>query len=249
MRSVRMQLPAGSLGRSAWLFPTNQFEAGKASHPPLGSLGPDSLGRETSGQAAGTVAPPPAAPAPSPVKPVEISSDEFEFQPAPTGGKTDTAIYRGHVVVSDPGGTKLSSERLTAKILPGTNQVESVVAERNVDFEIHEPLGERRAHGDKAVYTAANAELELTGADGVEIAFIDPKIEGRGTGTKGVYSGATDTLELVGNSVVTTQFGQVSGDVVALNRANTTLKATGDWRLKLNPAALKKTGPTSVPDL
>ena len=70
--------------------------------------------------------------------------------------------------------------------------------------------------------------------------FLDSKIAGRGTGAKAVYAGGPDALDLTGNPVVTTQFGQVSGDDVVLDRANTTLQATGNWKLKLNAEALRK---------
>jgi len=73
------------------------------------------------------------------------------------------------------------------------------------------------------------------------MAFRDPKIEGRGKGSKAVYAGETDVMELTGNPVLTTQYGQAWGDVVILDHANTTLKATGNWKLQLKAEALNRT--------
>ena len=75
---------------------------------------------------------------------------------------------------------------------------------------------------------------------GVRIAFRDPKIEGQGTGSSAVYAAGPDVMELTGNPVLTTQYGQAWGDVVILDHANTTLKATGNWKLQLKAEALNK---------
>ena len=133
---------------------------------------------------------------------------------------------------------QVSGERLTAKMLSGTNQVETVVVEQKVDIAIEEPGGERHAHGDKAVYTAADGQVMLTSDARVEIRFVDPGIDGRATGAKAVYASAKDTLELTGDPVVTLPYGQAWGEVVILDRSNTVLSATGNWRLKLHPELL-----------
>jgi len=118
--------------------------------------------------------------------------------------------------------------------------MESVVAERGVELEIHQSPRDGWARGDRAVYTASNGKVVVTRDDGVEITFRDPKIEGKGKGLAAVYAGETDVLELTGNPVLSTQYGQAWGDVVTLDHANTTLKATGNWKLQLNAEALNK---------
>ena len=77
----------------------------------------------------------------------------------------------------------------------------------------------------------------LTGDDGIEIAFVDPRVVGSATGAKATYAGGRDVLELTGNPLVVTQYGQMTGDTVAVDRANATLKATGNWKLKLKVKA------------
>ncbi len=55
--------------------------------------------------------------------------------------------------------TKLNAEIVTGYVFAHTNQVERMVAERNVFIE----QGDRSAQGDKAVFTATNNVVELTG--------------------------------------------------------------------------------------
>ncbi|TMP97796.1 MAG: hypothetical protein E6L09_12655 [Verrucomicrobia bacterium] len=233
--NVGTRLPAGSFGRSAWLFPTNRSELAQASHPTRGRPTPDSSAGET--PEAGTAVPLLAAPDSGPAKAVEISSDEFEFQSSPSDANAGAAVYRGNVQVKDAERMQLSCEQLTAKMAPGTNQVDQVVAERGVEINVRESRGERRGRGDKAVYTAGNSEFVLTGDDGIEIAFVDPRVVGSATGAKATYAGGRDVLELTGNPLVVTQYGQMTGDTVAVDRANATLKATGNWKLKLKVKA------------
>ena len=221
--NVRMRLPPDSFGRTPWLLPKS---GANTNAPATASL--TATNRST--------------------RPIEISSEEFEFQSATTGAGTDTVIYRGAVRVTDPDRMKLSCEVLAAKMLSGSNQVESAVAERDVDIDVREPRGERRAHGDKAVYTAGSGEVTLMGRDGVELVFVDPKMQGRGTGAKAVYAADRDVLELTGNPVLTTPQGQLRGELVILDHANTTLKATGNWRMKLNPVALRKQATPAPPN-
>ena len=86
----------------------------------------------------------------------------------------------------------------------------------------------------------------------MKIAFVDSKIEGSAMGAKAVYAGGQDVLELTGNSVLgnpvlRTQDGQVWGEVLVLDHANTTLRATGRWKMKLKPESLKKTAAPAAP--
>jgi lipopolysaccharide export system protein LptA len=227
-RNVQMKFPAGSFGPSPWLSPKS---AGRTNAPAVAALTSDPTNGAATASLIATGQPP---------KPIEISADEFEFAPDSANTNRNLAAYRGHVLVTDPGRMRLSCEWLTGKMPAGANQMESVVAERRVELEIHEAQREGRARGDRAVYTASNGEVVVTGRDGVKIEFQDPKIEGKGQGSRAVYAGETDVLELTGNPVLTTQYGQAWGVVVMLDHANTTLKATGNWKLQLNAEALNK---------
>ncbi len=227
-----MRLPPEALGRSRWLLPASgqkTYAAGPAKNP----------GSPTNAHPAASV-----ARTNRPARPVEISSDDAELRPDAANTNLNVATYRGHVQASDQDRMQLSCELLTvtSKSVPGTNEVDRVVAERNVDLSVHEPGVERRVRGDKAVYTAGNEQVEMTGAHGVEFEVADAKGASRATGEKAVYFGAKDVLELTGNPIptVTTPAGTASGDVIVLDHANTTITATGMWKLKLSAAFLEK---------
>jgi lipopolysaccharide export system protein LptA len=225
-RDVQMRFPAGSFGSAPWLSPKSAARAG----PVAESIGDRTDRAATTSLIAtnrtGT--------------PVGISSDEFEFAPDGADTNRNIATFGGHVLVTDPGRMKLSCERLTGTMPADANMMERVVAERRVELEIHESQRDGWARGDKAVYTASNGEVVVTGDDGVAMTFRDSKIEGKGKGSAAVYAGETDVMELTGNPVLSSAFGQVRGDVVILDHANTTLKATGNWKIQLNAEALNK---------
>ena len=133
-------------------------------------------------------------------------------------------------------------------MLAGTNEVQKAVADGDVAVDVHEAQGERSARGDLAVYTAATGEVALTGKEGVEIAFTDRHIQGIGRGAKAIYAGQSDVLEMSGSPVMSTPYGQVWADVLVLDHARTALKATGNWKMKLKPETLPKSGqPVSRP--
>ncbi len=227
-RNVRMKFPAASFGPSPWLAPKPtaradaRLLAGPTSDPTNGAASASLLATNGSGN------------------PIEVSADEFEFAPDGANTNRNVATYGGHVLVIDPGRMRLSCESLTGLMDAGANQMESVVAERSVDLEIHSSERDGKARGDKAVYTASNGEVVVTGGEGVEVAFRDPKIEGTGKGSAASYVGETDVIQLTGNPVVTTPYGQAWGDVVTVDHANTTLKAAGHWKLQLNAEVLSK---------
>jgi lipopolysaccharide transport protein LptA len=212
---VQMRMPAGTIGRTAWLLP------------------------ETKGATNVTI-PEAKATELRPNGPVEFSSDEFEFKRASEAGGPDLATYRGNVVVSDPDRMKLSCGLLTGAIVAGTNQVQSILAERNVEIRILNPQGDRIARGDKAVYTAGREQVVLSGQQGAEIVLADAEGLTRAQGREIIYERGADLLQLVGDPQLTTAGGEVTGDTVILDRPRTTLKATGNWKMKLKPDALEK---------
>jgi lipopolysaccharide export system protein LptA len=227
-RDVRMKFPAGSFGSSPWLLP-------KATGRTNASLVAKQTGDGPTGAAADT-----QSVTNRPLQPIEISADEFEFAPDSANTNRNVAEYWGHVQVTDPGQMRLTCERLAGTTLAGSSQMEIVVAEQGVDLEIHESNREGRVCGDKAVYTASNGEVVVTDGDRVKIAFRDPRIEGQAEGSAAIYASEPDVMELTGNPILTTQFGKTWGDVVVLDHANTTVKATGKWKLQLNADALNK---------
>jgi lipopolysaccharide export system protein LptA len=160
------------------------------------------------------------------------------------------AAYRGHVQVSEAERMNLTCDSLslTGKMMSGTNQVERVVCEGGVDLVVREADGARRAQGDRAVYTASNGEVVLTSENAVKFVVTDAKGVIEGSGSKAVYASAKEVLELTGNNpALTADAGKVWGDTVVLDRANTTLKATGNWKMKLNPEVLRQKAKAAPP--
>ena len=214
-RDVRMRLPPGGLGASTWLA--------------------RGVPAKTNTTAGVTSTNQPA--------PVEVAAEYFELKPDPANTNLSEAVYRGHVRVSEAERMNLTCDSLTltGKMAAGTNQVERVAAEGGVDLLVREPDGERRAQGDKAVYTAGNGEVVLTAEKGVKFVVTDAKGVIEGSGSKAVYASANEVLELSGNSpVLSSDAGKVWGDTVILDRANTTLRATGNWKMKLNAEVLRQ---------
>ena len=106
--------------------------------------------------------PPETKPEPSAEPDIIITSESasMDFK----GGLT---IYRGNVKVDDPGKMLLTAALLTI-IRPSTN-IESIVAETNVVIDLFDPNGEKtHALGARAVYTASNNIVELTGNPSME---------------------------------------------------------------------------------
>src|SRR6185295_18094 len=91
---VRMRLPPGAFGRSAWLLPGRRREV------------------PVSTSVASTNAS---------IRPIEISADDFEFKVAAAGKTNDVATYRGHVRVSDPGRMDLTCGELVGELTAGKN--------------------------------------------------------------------------------------------------------------------------------
>jgi len=214
-RDVRMRLPPGGLGASTWL---------------------------ARGVAAKTNTPADVTSTNQPA-PVEVAAGYFELKPDAVNTNLSEAIYRGHVRVSEAERMNLSCDSLTltGKMTGGTNQVERVAAEGGVDLLVRESDGERRAQGDKAVYTANNGEVVLTAENGVKFVVTDAKGVIEGSGSKAVYASAKEALELTGNNpMLSSDAGKVWGDTVILDRANTTLRATGNWKMKLNAEVLRR---------
>lgn len=79
------------------------------------------------------------------------------------------AVFRGNVVVTNPPSMLLKCQKLTAHfgIATGTNEgigsIENIVAEEKVEIYNNTKQGAQQAVGDKAVYTATNDVVTLTG--------------------------------------------------------------------------------------
>jgi lipopolysaccharide export system protein LptA len=99
---------------------------------------------------------------------VEIFSDHYEF-------RTNSAEFGDHVLVLDSANGQTNGTLASATLLVtlvGTNELQTMVAEKNVVFQRED----KQFTGEKAVYTATNNMLELTGKP----AWRDGPREGNG---------------------------------------------------------------------
>ena len=127
----------------------------------------------------------------------------------------------------------MTSALLTARLEAETRQVEELMAAGEVELRMLESDGYRLARGDRAVYAADRGTVELTGMDGVEFFVVTADGVSRGLGRRALYDRTTELLELDGRPVITTPQGELTGDVVRLDRAHSTLSAAGAWRIRL----------------
>jgi lipopolysaccharide export system protein LptA len=206
--AVRMRLPSGSGGNFLWLTPTESLSAESES---------------AAGKPKITGSP----------EPVDISSDDFEFRSARPPSDLDEVVYRGNVRVRGPQDMTLDCRTLTGKIPPGTNQMQTLIAEQNVIVRVKSPAGDRIGRGDIATYDGASEELEFTGTNQVEIVFYDKSGETLARGKRIVYSRKSDVAVMTGNPVVTSEKGVITGETLVMDRSKGVLKATGGWRLRI----------------
>ena len=205
---VRMRLPADELGSSVWLSPRPGARAVQGAVTEPG----------TADRVRG---------------PVEVACDEFEFRPAAGAEQLDRAVYQGHVQVSSGERMRLTCATLAASGVSSSNQVQTVLAQREVVVRVTSPTGEREARGDAARFVAATSTVELTATNQVEILVRDARGSTRATGKRASYDAATDTFELDGRPLVVAGQGVLSGDRVRLDQAHTTVTAHGQWTLRL----------------
>ena len=166
-------------------------------------------------------------------QPTDIVCDRFEFR----GGTAPTAVqsaeYEGNVSVTQGDRLHLTCNSLRAQLDAETNQVRSVVAEDKVELRAADAGGYRLARGDRAVYSAEEQEVILTGREGVEFFVIAPSGVSRGVGRQAIYRAATDSLILAGDPTITTPEGELTGSEVRLDRRENVLSATGPWQIRL----------------
>jgi lipopolysaccharide export system protein LptA len=166
-------------------------------------------------------------------EPTQVECDDFEYRGGSGAGAMQTALYEGNVLVKQGDRMYLSCSTLRAELGPATNQVRSVVADGKVEIRANEGNGYRLARGDRAVYSAEEEQVVLSGREGVDFFVIAPSGVSRAVGRQAVYQRATDTLILAGDPAITTPEGELVGREVKLNRREGVMSATGPWQIRL----------------
>ena len=219
---VQMRLPAGSL-RSV-----DQFSA-----PGLAGV---------QGSVPGS-APEPGATA---GEPVDIRCQDFRFREAGVGRPMGLADFTGGVEVRSGETFQLQCDRMLAEIPPGTNTINRLVAAGQVVIRARDAYGSRVARGDRAEYLGIEDMLWLTGEGGVEIELEDRQGTHRGRGRLAVYDGNRGVLELRSEAVLDSAHGQLTGEVVRVDRVQHVLAAGGGWRLRFPVGGVKTEGDEGV---
>jgi lipopolysaccharide export system protein LptA len=203
---VKMRMPSSALASQSWLTPTPAAQSAERATPVATNR---------------------------PAELVELTCDTFEYTSATTTHELDCAVYQGHVLVIDPGKARLACAILTAMLVPGTNQVQTIVAEHEVVVHAQTPSGVREARGDVATFTAASRSVELTATNRVEILVTDARGSTRATGSRATYDGGRDAFELDGRPLVTSPQGVLQGDRVFVDQGHAALVARGQWSLRI----------------
>lgn len=142
-----------------------------------------------------------------------IDSDNADFDL-----NSRTAIYRGDVVVSDPG-MKLTCAQLVAN-LPQSGRINQIIAETNVVIDFTDPKGQKlHATSEKAIY-------HFSVKNGA----------------------TNETVTLTGNAKVENSQGWLTGDPIVWNRADGHLTATNPkmiYRQDLNSVLTKTNLPAA----
>jgi lipopolysaccharide export system protein LptA len=166
-------------------------------------------------------------------EPTEVECDDFEYRGGSGEGDIQTALYEGNVLVKQGDRMHLSCSTLRAELGPETNQVRSVVADGGVEIRANEESGYRLARGDRAVYSAEEEQVVLSGREGVDFFVIAPSGVSRAVGRQAIYRRESDTLILAGDPAITTPEGELVGREVKLDRRRGVMSATGPWQIRL----------------
>jgi len=149
---------------------------------------------------------------------VDIAADAYELDAL-------QAVFCGHVRLTDSQeqqtrGT-LCCEQLTVQFVPGTNQVKTITAEKNVVYEqgsigvTNGPATHQQLACDVLTVAAEQGRLAAMDAAG-QVEYIQGAM--RAKGERMAYRVATEQVELTGNPVVTLPQGKLTGPVIVLDR-------------------------------
>jgi lipopolysaccharide export system protein LptA len=145
--------------------------------------------------------------------PITADASEFDLR---LGGYR----YSGNVVVDAPDLMRLTCEDLFAVLPEGGGRMERLVATTNVVIEVIRPPSKEgdvpvtlRAFGSRAVYTATNAVITLTG----DVQSGPPRLE--------------------------SPYGNASGSTIEYDTASGRIRILGDVRSRLDMTALRRIPP------
>jgi lipopolysaccharide export system protein LptA len=172
-------------------------------------------------------------------EPLLIVCDSFEYRQAEEAKGLDSATFTGNVVLSGDEGLRVLAQNVVVGIDPEGAGLVSLDASGDLDVST---TGENamRYVGDRLVYSTADETMRLTGKPSVEIRTRLDGAEVVALGQAAIYNLGTALLRLTGDPVLKTAEGELRGREVVFDQQTKRLKATGRWKMTLNPKTIAK---------
>ncbi len=172
-------------------------------------------------------------------EPLLVVCDSFEYRQAVGIVGLDSATFTGNVVLSGDEGLRVLAQNVVIGIDSEGAGLVSLDASGDLDVST---TGENamRYVGDRLVYSTADETMRLTGKPSVEIRTRLEGAEVVALGQAAIYNLGTGLLRLTGDPVLKTDEGELRGREVVFNPHTKRLKATGRWKMTLNPRTIAK---------
>ena len=172
-------------------------------------------------------------------EPLLVVCDSFEYRQAVGIVGLDSATFTGNVVLSGDEGLRVLAQNVVIGIDSEGAGLVSLDASGDL---VVSTTGENamRYVGDRLVYSTADETMRLTGKPSVEIRTRLEGAEVVALGQAAIYNLGTGLLRLTGDPVLKTDEGELRGREVVFNPHTKRLKATGRWKMTLNPRTIAK---------
>ena len=172
-------------------------------------------------------------------KPLWVVCDSFEYRRAAEAKGLDSAAFTGDVVLSGDDGLRVQAKRVAVEIDPGPAGLVSLDASGGL-VATTTGAGVMRYAGNRLVYSTSDETVRLTGQPSVEIRTQRDSAEWVALGQAAIYNLRTGWLRLDGDPVLKTAEGELRGREIVFNPQTKRLKATGLWKMTLNPKTIAK---------
>ena len=171
--------------------------------------------------------------------PLLVVCDLFEYRQAEEAKGRDSATFTGNVVLTGDEGLRVQAQNVVVEIDAEGAGLVSLDASGDLDVST---AGENamRYVGDRLVYTKLDETMRLTGKPSVEFRTWWNGAEVVALGQAAIYNLGTGLLRLTGDPVLKTAEGELRGREVVFNPQTKRLKATGRWKMTLNPKTIEK---------
>ncbi|MED5381884.1 MAG: LptA/OstA family protein, partial [Verrucomicrobiota bacterium] len=172
-------------------------------------------------------------------EPLLVVCDSFEYRQAAEAKGLDSATFNGNVVLTGDDGSRVQAQRVATGIDPGAAGLVSLDATGGLVATTTGANAMRYA-GDRLVYTTSDETVHLTGRPSVEIRTRRDGAEVVALGQAAIYNLGTGWLRLSGDPVLKTAEGELRGREIVFSPQTKRLKATGRWKMTLNPNSVAK---------